>query len=174
VITSHTLDDHRSWTTIDIQPARALAQGSTFPLFKLGNDETGAMPAYKNIPLGEIPQVERTHAYINTSLPCMNDRQLAIGESTFGGRGSLVSEAGRIDLWRLVKILIERCATAREAIRTAGELGKVRMAGVWECLTIADLKEVWHLRLSVQVRDGSARSQRSASDGHGSQCHLSL
>jgi len=169
VITSHTLDDHRSWTTIDIQPARALAQGSTFPLFKLGNDETGAMPAYKNIPLGEIPQVERTHGYINTSLPCMNDRQLAIGESTFGGRGSLVSDAGRIDLWRLVKILIERCSTAREAIHTAGELtAKYGWRDVGECLTIADPKEVWHFEIvgPGAGRVGSIWAAQRVPDGH--------
>jgi len=148
VITSHTLDDHRSWTTIDIQPPRTHAQGATFPLFKIGNDDTGAMPAYKNIPLGDIPQPPSTFGYINTSLPCMNERQLAIGESTFGGRESLVSDKGRIDLWRLVKLLIERCSTAREAIRTAGELtARYGWRDVGECLTIADKTEVWHFEI---------------------------
>ena len=85
VITSHTLDDHRSWTTIDIQPPREHVQGAAFPLFKVSDDNTGAMPAYRNVPVGEIPQVPHTHGYINSSLPCMNDQQLAIGESTFGG-----------------------------------------------------------------------------------------
>ncbi|MBP1655642.1 MAG: Dipeptidase [Bacteroidetes bacterium] len=169
VITSHTLDDHRSWTNIDIQPARMHAAGATVPLFKVGNDDTGAMPAYANIPLGEIPQVQRTHGYINTSLPCMNDRQLAIGESTFGGRESLVSDVGQIDLWRLVKILIERCATAREAIRTAGELtARYGWRDAGECLTIADTKEVWHFEIVGPGAGcvGSIWAAQRVPDGH--------
>lgn len=169
VITSHTLDDHRSWTTIDIQPPRTHAQGATLPLFKIGNDDTGAMPAYKNITLGEIPQVQRTYGYINSSLPCMNDQQLAIGESTFGGRASLVSDEGRIDLWRLVKILIERCSTAREAIRTAGELtAQYGWRDVGECLTIADPKEVWHFEIvgPGSGRVGSLWAAQRVPDGH--------
>lgn len=169
VITSHTLDDHRSWTTIDIQPPRAHAQGATFPLFKIGNDDTGAMPAYKNIPLGDIPQPPNTFGYINTSLPCMNERQLAIGESTFGGRESLVSDKGRIDLWRLVKLLIERCSTAREAIRTAGELtARYGWRDVGECLTIADKTEVWHFEIvgPGAGRVGSIWAAQRVPDGH--------
>ena len=169
VITSHTLDDHRSWTTIDIQPPRTHAQGATFPLFKIGNDDTGAMPAYKNIPLGDIPQPPNTFGYINTSLPCMNERQLAIGESTFGGRESLVSDKGRIDLWRLVKLLIERCSTAREAIRTAGELtARYGWRDVGECLTIADKTEVWHFEIvgPGAGRVGSIWAAQRVPDGH--------
>jgi dipeptidase len=78
----------------------------------------------------------------------MNDKQLAIGESTFGGRESLQSDEGLIDLWRLVQLLIERCTTAREAIQLAGELtGKHGWRDVGECLTIADKKEVWHFEI---------------------------
>ena len=72
--------------------------------------------------VGEIPQVEYTHGFINTAYPCMNDRQLAIGESTFGGRHTLRSEEGLIDCQELVRLLVERCTSAREAIRVAGEL----------------------------------------------------
>ncbi len=169
VITSHTLDDHRSWTTIDIQTPRSHTKDSKFPLFKITNDESGAMPAYRNVPVGEIPQPPSTHGYINSALPCMNDQQLAIGESTFGGRESLVSDKGLIDLWRLVKILIERASTAREAIRMAGELtARYGWRDVGECLTIADKTEVWHFEIvgPGAGRVGSIWAAQRVPDGH--------
>jgi dipeptidase len=169
VMASHTLDDHRAWTTIDVQPPRTHGKGTTFPLFKNGEDNSGAMPAYRGISLGEIPQAPRTHGYINSALPCMNDRQLAIGESTFGGRESLVSDAGRIDLWRLVKIMIERCSSAREAIRTAGELtARYGWRDAGECLTIADTGEVWHFEIigPGAGRVGSIWAAQRVPDGH--------
>jgi predicted choloylglycine hydrolase len=46
----------------------------------------------------------------------MNEKQLAIGESTFGGRASLHSDNGLIDCQQLVRLMMERCTTAREAL----------------------------------------------------------
>ncbi len=169
VITSHTLDDHRSRTTIDIQPPKEHTRGSTFSCFTIAEDNAGAMPAYRQVPIGEIPQALSTYGYINTSLPCMNDRQLAIGESTFGGRESLVSDRGLLDLWRLVQILIERCASAREAIRMAGDLtGRYGWRDVGECLTIADKSEVWHFEIvgPGAGRVGSIWAAQRVPDGH--------
>jgi dipeptidase len=168
VITSHTLDDHRAWTSIDIQPPRTTTDHATVTLFKVAEENSGAMPAYRNVPTGTIPDVARTNGYINTALPCMNDKQLAIGESTFGGRESLVSDAGKIDLWRLVKLLIERCSTAREAIRIAGELtARYGWRDVGECLTIADKAEVWHFEIVGPGRDrvGSVWAAQRVPDG---------
>jgi dipeptidase len=51
-----------------------------------------AMPTYKHTPIGTIPQKTKTYQYINTAYPCMNEHQLAIGESTFGGRDELFSD----------------------------------------------------------------------------------
>jgi dipeptidase len=148
VITTHTMDEHRARSWIDIQPSKRYDPDAKFTLYKVSSEDTLAMPAYRHTPVGEIPQVSRTHGYINTSLPCMNEKQLAIGESTFGGRESLQSEEGLIDLWRLVQLLIERTTTAREAIQLAGELTERHgWRDVGECLTIADKKEVWHFEI---------------------------
>ena len=100
VITSHTLDDHRSQTTIDIRPARKHAPGDTFTCYRIADNDTTPMPSYTQVPTGTIPEALRTYGYINTPLPCMNEKQLAIGESTFGGREELVSgdpSCGRTD-----------------------------------------------------------------------------
>ena len=169
VTTSHTCDSHRTQAWLDMMPAKTHPRGAMDIMVKRTNDDSLAMPAYKYIPVGEIPQVEYTHAYINTAYPCMNDKQLAVGESTFGGRASLKSDKGLIDCQQLVRLMIERCKTAREAIKLAGELTKkygYNDAG--ECLTIADTKEVWHLEIVGPGKDkvGSIWVAQRVPDDH--------
>ena len=73
---------------------------------------------------GEIPQVKETFAYLNAAYPIMNEYQLAIGETTFGGKNQLQSENGIIDCPELYRLVLERARTAREAIRIADDLTK--------------------------------------------------
>ena len=148
VITSHTCDSHRTRSDVNIVPPQAFKKGSLAIMYKRTNDDSLAMPAYKYLPVGEIPQAESTYGYINTAYPCMNDHQLAVGESTFGGREALHSENGLIDCQQLVKLMIERCTTARQAVRLAGELTtKYGWNDEGECLTIADKQEAWVLEI---------------------------
>ena len=119
LITSHTDDSHRTRSWMDIQPAKDHKAGDMVPMYKRTADNTKAMPAYKHDKIGEIPQVEHTYQFINTAYPCMNEKQLGIGESTFGGRDELQSDAGLIDCQRLCQLMVERCTTAREAIAMA-------------------------------------------------------
>jgi len=148
VTTSHTCDSHRTRSWLDIMPAKKHPMGSNMTILKRTNEDSLAMPAYKYLPVGKIPQVENTYGYINTAYPCMNDQQLAVGESTFGGRSTLKSDRGLIDCQQLVRLMIERCKTAREAIQLVGELTKKHgYNDAGECLTIADPKEVWHLEI---------------------------
>ncbi len=148
VITSHTDDSHRTRSWMDIEPPRDHESGATVPMYKRKNDSTLAMPAYKHERIGEIPQVEHTNGYLNTAYPSMNEHQLAIGESTFGGRDELQSDKGLIDCQRLCQLMLERASTAREAIRLAGRLTKeYGWNDYGECLTIADEEEVWHFEI---------------------------
>jgi dipeptidase len=120
------------------------APNSKVMMYKRVPDNTKKMPAYKFEPTGEIPQVESTYGYINTAYPCLNTEQLAIGESTFGGREELKSDKGLIDCTQLVRLMVERTKTAREAILMAGDLlEKYGWNDEGECLTIADPNEVW-------------------------------
>ena len=148
VVTSHTCDSHRTEGVLDIVPAADHKSGRMETLVKRVNDDSLAMPAYKYIPTGKIPRTAHTHGYINTAYPCMNDHQLAVGESTFGGRASLQSDNGLIDCQQLVRLMIERCTTAQEAIALAGELTKqYGYTDDGECLTVADKSEVWHFEI---------------------------
>jgi len=148
VITSHTCDSHRTRGWLTITPEADHEAGSKVTLVTRMPNDSLAMPTYKFEASGEIPQIEHTHGFINTAYPCMNDQQLAIGESTFGGRKSLQSEKGQIDCQQLVRLMLERCRTAREAIEMADELtAKYGWNDAGECLTIADTKEVWHFEI---------------------------
>jgi dipeptidase len=148
VITSHTDDSHRTQSSILIVPTKQHKKGETTPMFKRVPCDTTMMPSYAHIKVGEIPEEEITFGYINSAYPCMNVKQLAIGESTFGGRESLHSGSGLIDCQRLCKLMLERCTTARQAIKMAGELTKkYGWSDEGEVLTIADKNEVWHFEI---------------------------
>ena len=148
VITSHTDDSHRTRSWMDIVPAARHPRSATTSMYKRVACDSFAMPTYAHLPIGEIPQVRETYQFLNTAYPSMNQFQLGIGESTFGGREELHSDAGLIDCQSLCRLMLERCKTAREAIELAGELtGKYGWNDYGEVLTIADKKEVWHLEI---------------------------
>lgn len=147
VITSHTCDSHRTRGFFDIMPPKEHSEDMMELVMRVPVDSF-AMPTYGYVPSGKIPQVEKTYGYINTAYPAMNEHQLAIGESTFGGREELKSDSGMIDCQQLVALMLQRCTTAKEAITLTGELlDKYGWNDYGECLTIADTKEVWHLEI---------------------------
>ncbi len=149
VMTSHTCDSHRTRSWFNIVPAKKHKKGSMATMVRRMKCDTLAMPGYMHPTVGEIPQAEYTHGFINTAYPCMNDKQLAIGESTFGGRESLQSDNGLIDCQQLVQLLLERCETAREAVKMAGELTeKYGWTDVGECLSFCDPDEAWHFEVT--------------------------
>ena len=148
VITSHTDDSHRTRAWMDVTPAQKHGKGSKFDLFERSAYDSLAMPTYQHKKIGEIDQVEKTYQFLNTAYPCINEKQLAIGESTFGGREELFSKECLIDCQRLQQLMLERCSSAREAIRLADDLlKKYGWRDYGECLTIADKKEVWHFEV---------------------------
>ena len=148
VMTSHTCDSHRTRSWLDIVPMQKYKKGSECTLVKRTNVDSLAMPSYGHVKTGTIQQVNKTHGFINTAYPCMNDQQLAIGESTFGGREILKSDSGLLDCQALVRLMLERCSTAREAIQLANTLTKTYgWIDEGECLTIADTQEVWHFEI---------------------------
>lgn len=150
VFTSHTDDSHRTRTNILIVPAQDHPEGSTVKMYKRQNakEQPGKMAHYQNVEIGEIPQVPHTYKYFATAYPCMNEKQVAVGESTFSPRKELQSDQGLIDCQRLCQLMMERASTAREAITIAGELlKKYGWIDGGEALTISDKNEVWHLEI---------------------------
>ncbi len=94
--------------------------------------------------LGQIPQVPHTYAVVGL----MNEHQVSIGETTFGGRHELRNPEGILDYGSLMFIALQRAKTAREAIRVMTEL--VEKYGYYsegESFSIADPKEVWIMEM---------------------------
>jgi dipeptidase len=147
VITCHTCDGYyRTW--VNIVPPAQHSQGSTTKVYS-GKMHTETSWDLRGITeKGEVPQVEKTYAFLNTAYPCMNEHQLAIGETTIGGKRALRSDKGIFMIEELERLALERCTNARDAIRLIGDLVKEYGYADWgECITIADTKEVWHFEI---------------------------
>ncbi|MFZ4455757.1 MAG: C69 family dipeptidase [Bacteroidales bacterium] len=94
--------------------------------------------------LGEIPQVEKTYNVVGN----MNENQVTIGETTFGGREELADSTALVDYGSLIYIGLQRSRTAREAIRIMTDLvAKYGYYSEGESFSIADPNEVWILEM---------------------------
>jgi dipeptidase len=147
VITCHTCDGpYRQW--VNIVPHQKWPDKSMNKVYS-GRMHTEFTADLRGIvPTGEIPQVPETYRFLNTAYPALNEHGLAIGETTIGGRRELVNNEGMFMIEELERIALERCKTAREAIKLIGELVKQYGYGDFgECITIADGKEVWHFEI---------------------------
>ena len=94
--------------------------------------------------LGKIPEARVTYNVVGN----INEHQVAIAETTFGGRPELVDTTGIIDYGSLMYIALQRSRTAREAIDVMTSL--VQEYGYYssgESFSIADPNEVWVLEL---------------------------
>lgn len=150
VITSHTCDGrYRTW--LRWENARTFKNDTTCKIYK-GLLKTETAWDMRNVKeAGVIPQAKEIYAFLNTAYPCLNEKQLAIGETTIVGPKSLVNENGMFQVEELERIALQRCTNARDAIKLIGELIKEYGYGDWgECLTIADKNEVWQLEMFGQ------------------------
>jgi dipeptidase len=147
VITCHTCDGpYRQW--VNIVPHQKWAEKSMNKVYSGKMHTETPKDLIGIIQTGEIPQVPETYRFMNTAYPCLNEYGLAIGETTIGGRRELVNNEGMFMIEEIERLVLERCKTAREAIKLAGELVKQYGYGDYgECITIADGKEVWHFEI---------------------------
>ena len=147
VITSQTVDgSFRNW--MDISPHRKNEPGSKAKIYtgrmftRIPDDERGLKLT------GEIPEVPESYSFFNTAYPAANEHQLGMGETTVVGRRELRNPQGVFQIEEIQRLMLERCTTARDAIRLADELTKTYgYIDYGECLTIADPKEVWHFEI---------------------------
>lgn len=95
-------------------------------------------------PLAKIPQVAQTY----TTVGNMNEWGLAIGETTYGGRTECEDPTGGIDYGSLIYLSLQRCKTAREAIKNIAEMvEKYGYASEGESFSISDGEEVWIMEI---------------------------
>jgi dipeptidase len=98
---------------------------------------------YGNV-LGKIKQVEHTYAVVDL----MNEHQLTISETTFGGREELQDSTGLLHYWDLMLLALQRAKTAREAIRVMTDLAaEYGYRATGESFSIADAGEAWMMEM---------------------------
>lgn len=94
--------------------------------------------------MGQIEQALTTYSVVGN----MNQYQLAIGETTFGGRHELYDRSGIIDYGSLIYLTLQRAKNAREAIQTIHYLTeKYGYSSGGESFSISDANEVWIMEL---------------------------
>ncbi|MHB9140904.1 MAG: dipeptidase [Paludibacter sp.] len=94
--------------------------------------------------LGKIKQVEKTYSVIGN----MNEYQVSIGETTFGGRPELVDTTAIMDYGSLMYIALQRSKSAREAIKVMTDLvAEYGYNSEGESFSIGDPNEVWIMEM---------------------------
>lgn len=127
---SYAADSHVLYGELYFHPSRDWAPGSMLSIY----DWDGG--TYR----GEIAQVPHTWQTVGN----INEHQLIIGETTFGGREELADPSGVMDYGSLIYITLQRARTAREAIRTMDALlQKYGYPSEGESFSIADTEECW-------------------------------
>lgn len=133
-IASYAADSHTLYGELYHWPAAKWPAGA---MLDINEWDTGKY-------LGQIKQVAETYSVVGN----MNEHQLTIVESTFGGRPELVDTAGIMDYGSLIYVTLQRAKTAREAIKVMTDL--VAEYGYYssgESFSIADPNEVWVMEM---------------------------
>jgi len=131
---TYSADSHVLYGELYHWQARKYSPGSLLDVYEW---DTGKF-------LGKIAQVPATYNVVGN----MNEHQLAIGETTFGGRSELGNSQGIMDYGSLIYITLQRAKTAREAIATIVKLtDEYGYYSSGESFSIADKEEVWIMEL---------------------------
>ena len=131
---SYAADSHVLYGELYHYPAKDWPAGAMLDVY----DWDGGM--YR----GQIPQVAHTYNVVGN----MNEWQVAIGETTYGGIESLWEGPGIIDYGSLIYITLQRAKTAREAIKCMGELvANYGYVSEGESFSISDTEECWILEM---------------------------
>lgn len=136
VMMTYSADSHNLYGHLHHSAAGKHSKGETRKIFEWDT----------NKPLGEIPEAQETYNVVGN----MNEHQLVIGESTWGGREELADTTGQavMDYGSLIYVTLERAKTAREAVEMMGDLvEKHGYASEGESFTIADKNEVWVMEM---------------------------
>ncbi|MCE5175643.1 MAG: C69 family dipeptidase [Bacteroidales bacterium] len=134
VIVTYAADSHCLYGELYRIPAAKWPEGSWLDIKEW---DTGK-------PLGRIPQVTETYSVIGN----MNEYQVTIGETTYGGRQELVDTTGIMDYGSLIYIALQRSRSARQAIQVMTDLvEKYGYCSEGESFSIADANEAWIMEM---------------------------
>ncbi|MGN1256264.1 MAG: C69 family dipeptidase [Bacteroidaceae bacterium] len=131
VIVTYSCDDYGAYGFMNFLPGGKHAPGTMRPLYHYESNNY----------LGEIPEAAETYTVVGL----MNEHQLTIHETTFGGREELTDTiTGMMDYGSLMYVTLQRARNARQAIKILTTLANTYGYGSeGESFTIADPNEVW-------------------------------
>ena len=134
VLVSYSADSYGCYGVMQHFAPGCHPQGSVRPVYDW---ETNA---YK----GTIPEAPVTYNVVGN----MNEHQVTIAETTFGGREELVDTTGLLDYGSLIYIALQRSRTAREAIDVMTSLvEEYGYCSEGETFTLADPQEAWIMEM---------------------------
>ena len=153
-LVSYAADSHWLYGELYFKPQADWATGSKLKVYDWDSGKY----------LGEIEQVPHTYKTIGN----MNEHQLIIAETTFGGRHGLNNPDAIMDYGSLIYITLQRARTAREAIRLMDELTqKYGYFSEGESFSIADKEEAWIMEMVGKgAEKGSVWVARRIPDGY--------
>ena len=153
---TYSADSHVLYGELYHWPAQDWPAGSMLDVYEW---DTGKF-------MGKIPQVAHTYNVVGN----MNEHQLAISETTFGGRKELASQTGAIiDYGSAIYITLQRAKNAREAIVVMTDLiEKYGWASSGESISIIDPNEVWIIEIigKGEGEKGAVWVARMVPDGY--------
>ena len=131
VMITYSADSHTLYGELYYKPAKDYPAGAMMDVYEW---DTGKK-------LGKIPQVRHTYSVVGN----MNEYQVALGETTYGGREELQSQKTAIvDYGSMMYLAMQRAKTAREAIQVMADL--VEKYGYYsegESISVSDKNEAW-------------------------------
>jgi dipeptidase len=131
---TYAADSHVLYGELYFTPAGKHAPGSRLDVYEW---DTGKL-------LGQIDQVPETYTVVGN----MNEHQVSIGETTWGGRAELEDPEAVVDYGSLMYIALQRAKTAREAIQAmTGLVAEYGYYSSGESFSIADPEEVWLMEI---------------------------
>jgi dipeptidase len=134
VMITYSADSHTLYGALRYKPAMDYLEGTMMDVYE---GDTGKY-------LGKIKQALHTYAVVGD----MNEHQVGVGETTYGGREELVNPEGIIDYGSAMFIALQRAKTAREAINVIAQLcEEYGYCSEGESLSVSDKNEVWIMEI---------------------------
>ncbi len=131
---TYAADSHTLFGFLDFYPAADHKPGD---VRKIIDWDTGKY-------LGDIPEVAHTYKVVGN----INEHQVTVAESTWGGRHECEDTTGRIDYGSLIYIALQRSKTAREALKVMTDLvAQYGYCSEGESFSVGDPNEVWVLEM---------------------------
>ena len=134
VMCSYSADDYGMFQYLCHYPAAKHAKGEMRKIYDWDSNKYH----------GEIPEAAETYNVIGN----INEWQVTIGETTYGGREEMVDSTGIMDYGSLIYVALQRSKTAREAIKVMTTLANTYgYNSEGETFTICDPKEAWIMEM---------------------------